>query len=248
MPNPFFRFKQFTIQHDRCAMKVSTDACLQGAWTPIAETVTNVLDIGAGTGLLSLMLAQRSDRIQVDAIELDSVTAVQAQENVASSPWNNRVLVINADATKHLYNKQYDLVICNPPFFNNSLLGDQDSRNLARHTVSLSYSDLWNILNKVLKPDGYASIMLPVVEHTEWEELLRRNDWHINHRLCIHHRANRSCKRIVSLCSRNATQNETERVTQSVTEKKLILYSAPNQYSPEAAELLKPFYLRFKTD
>ena len=244
MSNPFFRFKQFTIQQDRCAMKVSTDACLQGAWTPIKETVTSVLDIGAGTGLLSLMLAQRSDRILVDAIELDSATALQARENAASSPWNSRVRVINADATKYPYSKQYDLVVCNPPFFNNSLLGDDDSRNLARHTVSLSYSDLWNVLDQALTPDGYASIMLPVVEHAQWEDLLSKNDWHIHHRLCIHHRANSSCKRIVSVCSRNAAQ----KVTESVTEKKLVIYSAPNQYSPETSELLKPFYLRFKTD
>lgn len=240
MPNSFFRFQQFTIQQDRCAMKVSTDACLQGAWTPIAETVKSVLDIGAGTGLLSLMLAQRSDRIQVDALELDSATALQARENVASSPWSSRVCVINADATEHSYNKQYDLVVCNPPFFNNSLLGDNDSRNLARHNISLTYSDLWSVLNQVLTPDGCASIMLPVVEHAQWEDLLSKNDWHIHHRLCIHHRANSSCKRIVSLCSRKATE--------SVIEEKLIIYSAPNQYSLETSELLKPFYLRFKTD
>jgi tRNA1Val (adenine37-N6)-methyltransferase len=239
MPNPFFRFKQFTIQQDRCAMKVSTDACLQGAWTPIAENVTSVLDIGAGTGLLSLMLAQRSDRIHVDAIEIDEDASLQAQTNAASSPWSNRVHVINGDATKYLYSKQYDLVICNPPFFNDSLLSDSDSRNLARHTVSLSYSDLWKVLDQVLKPDGYASIMLPVVEHTHWESLLNTNDWHINHRLCIHHRANSSCKRIISLCSRNATEKPIE--------EKLFIYSAPNHYSTETSELLKPFYLRFKT-
>ena len=220
-------------------MKVSTDACLHGAWTPIAENVTSVLDIGAGTGLLSLMLAQRSERIHVDAIEIDRDASIQAQANAASSPWSNRVRVINGDVTKNLYNEKYDLVICNPPFFNNSLLGDKDSRNLARHTVSLSYSDLWNVLNKVLKPDGYASIMLPVVEHTQWESLLNKNDWHINHRLCTHHRANSSCKRIISLCSRNATEKSIE--------ERLVIYSAPNHYSPETSELLKPFYLRFKS-
>lgn len=220
-------------------MKVSTDACLHGAWTPIAEKVTSVLDIGAGTGLLSLMLAQRSDRIHVEAIEIDRDASRQARENAASSPWSNRVNVLNADVTKNLYNEKYDLVICNPPFFNNSLLGDKDSRNLARHTVSLSYSELWNVLDQVLKQDGYASIMLPVVEHAQWESLLTANDWHINHRLCIHHRANSSCKRIISLCSRNATEK--------VIEEKLVIYSAPNQYSPETSELLKPFYLRFKS-
>src|SRR5688500_11779251 len=129
MANQYFQFKQFSIQQDRCAMKVSTDACIQGAWTPIADNVKDVLDIGAGTGLLSLMLAQRNYDIRIDAVELDVEAAQQAKENVASSPWKDRVEVIQADVTQHSFTKLYDMVICNPPFFNNSLLGDTDTRN-----------------------------------------------------------------------------------------------------------------------
>lgn len=236
MANSYFQFKQFTIQQDQCAMKVSTDACLQGSWTPIAECVSDVLDVGTGTGLLSLMLAQRSETIQIDAVELDEAATQQAKENVASSPWKDRVKLINADIRSYSFRKQYDLVICNPPFFSNSLLGETDSRNLARHTVSLSQLDLLSVLNRVLKADGYASILLPVAQHATWAKLIEDFGWNINRRLDIHHKSNSSVNRIVSLCSRKPTEK--------LVEERLILYMAPSQYSAEATELLKPFYLK----
>eukprot|EP01136_Pigoraptor_vietnamica_P012822 Opistho-1_new@53158 len=117
MSNHYFQFKQFTIHQDKCAMKVSTDACIQGAWTPIANDVVHVLDIGTGTGLLSLMLAQRNSNIHIDAIELDADAARQAQENISASPWADRVDVMQGDVTAYQFAKQYDMVICNPPFF-----------------------------------------------------------------------------------------------------------------------------------
>ena len=236
MANQYFQFKQFIIQQDRCAMKVSTDACIQGAWTPIGDNVKDVLDIGAGTGLLSLILAQRNGNIHIDAIELDTEAAQQAKENATSSPWRDRVEVIQADVTKHSFNKQYNMVICNPPFFNNSLLGDTATRNQARHTLSLTYSDLLSVLNNVLKNDGYASILLPTAEHAEWEKLLNKNGWYVNHRLFVQPKENSLPNRIVSLCSRN--------MTQKIEEEKLVIYVAQNQYTNEATELLKPFYLK----
>lgn len=236
MANQYFQFKQFTVQQDRCAMKVSTDACIQGAWTPIADMVKDVLDIGAGTGLLSLMLAQRNPGICVDAIELDKDAAAQATENAALSPWKDRIEVIQDDVTQFSFGKQYDMVICNPPFFNNSLLGDTRARNHARHTLSLSYENLLQVIDKILKPDGYASILLPVTEHLEWGKLLNTNGWYINQRLFVHPKEDSAPNRIVSLCSRN--------MTGKVVEEKLVIYIGHNQYTPEATELLKPFYLK----
>src|SRR5690606_2219536 len=97
MSNSYFRFKQFTVHQEHCAMKVSTDACIQGAWTPIGAQVKNILDIGAGTGLLSLMLAQRQPQAKIDAIELDAAAAQQAAQNIAASPWADWVAVITGD-------------------------------------------------------------------------------------------------------------------------------------------------------
>lgn len=236
MANSYFQFKRFTIQQDRCGMKVSTDGCLQGAWTPIDDSVKVVVDIGAGTGLLSLMLAQRSDAIQVDAIELDVAATQQAMQNAAASPWSDRVKLINADVRTHSFDNRYDLAICNPPFFSNSLLGDKDLRNQARHTVTLPHLDLLNVLNRALKPDGYASIMLPIAEHETWDRLLQKSGWHIHRRLFIHPYEKSSANRLISLCSRNELQ--------CTNEERLVIYSNPNQYSPQASELLRPFYLK----
>src|SRR5262245_25570320 len=123
MSNTFFQFKQFRIEQDKCAMKVSTDACIQGAWTPIEENVRNVLDIGTGTGLLSLMLAQRKPGIRIEAIEIEEQAYKQAAENVAYSPWAEQIHVIPGDVRNDSLNRKFDLIVCNPPFFQNSLLG-----------------------------------------------------------------------------------------------------------------------------
>ncbi len=236
MANQYFQFKQFTIQQEHCAMKVSTDACIQGAWTPIGDNVQRVLDIGTGTGLLSLMLVQRNEQVHIDAIELDEQAAVQATENIKHAPWSERINLVQADARNYEPGRHYDMVICNPPFFNNSLLGDTDSRNTARHTLTLSYNDLLTVLDKVLMKEGYASILLPVAEHEEWEKLLNKNNWYISHRLLIQPKESGMPNRVVSLCSRNKLDD--------TIEEKLVIYSGLNEYTPEATELLKPFYLK----
>ena len=127
MPNPYFQFKQFIIYHDRCAMKVTTDSCLFGSWC--ADEIKNdnnkdeikkILDIGAGSGLLSLMIAQRNDCF-IDAIEIDEAAAKQAKENVAASPWKDRIEVHQINALHHSYQQLYDVIVSNPPFYENEL-------------------------------------------------------------------------------------------------------------------------------
>jgi tRNA1Val (adenine37-N6)-methyltransferase len=236
MSNQYFQFKQFTVHQERCAMKVSTDACIQGAWTPIAENVTTVLDIGAGTGLLSLMLAQRNADINIDAVELDEQAALQAKENVAASPWADRIQVIQSDIKAYTFTDPYDMVICNPPFFNNSLLGDNAERNNARHTISLSYNDLLHVLGNVLTADGCASILLPYTEHEAWGELLKQNRWRIHRRLFIKPKADALPNRVVSLCSRA--------MPEEVIDEQLVIYAGQGQYTLKAADLLSPFYLK----
>lgn len=235
MSNSWFRFKQFVIEQDRCAMKVSTDACVQGAWTPVAGDVKHVLDIGCGTGLLSLMLAQRYPDLVIDAIELDAAAAEQAAENVHASPWSGRIQVLQADARSFFADKKYELIICNPPFFNNSLLGPQQLRNHARHTLSLTYEDLFGCIENNLAAGGTAAVLLPSAEHQLWRKLLQANDWHIIRELLIAPRTGSAPNRVVSVCAPVYEHLQTETVA--------IRQEAGNDYTQEFVELLHSFYL-----
>lgn len=177
MANQYFSFKQFTIQQDRCAMKVSTDACLFGAY--IAELGRSrsvlprtILDIGTGTGLLSLMLAQKHPQAQITALELDEQAAIQAKENVFNSPWNERITVIRQDVLhwNETEDSIFDLIICNPPFFNQHLLSEGEQRAMARHDNYLSLTHLNQIAEKHLTDQGMLALLLP---HSRKEECLK---------------------------------------------------------------------------
>lgn len=162
-----FTFKQFTISQDRCAMKVGTDGVLLGAWARIARS-RHILDIGTGTGLVALMAAQRS-KADIVAIDLDAEAVVQAAENVAASPWAERIQVFEADA-RELANSEFiasnpellfDAILCNPPFFENSLKSPDAARSMARHTDTLSFDELACNAAHLLAPKGELSVVIP---------------------------------------------------------------------------------------
>lgn len=235
MSNTYFQFKQFRIEQDRCAMKVTTDACIQGAWTPILQHVKRVLDIGAGTGILSLMLAQRNKGILIDAIEFDRDAAGQARENVTGSLWNDRIQVWEGDVRNYMFPCKYDLIISNPPFFNNSLLGYKTNKNIARHTQSLSYIDLLKVVGSSLKDDGYVSILLPYDEYVFWKTLAAGEGWNEFSRLSIRHSPYMPVKRVVGLFSKSNTLPFNEHT--------IMIKKNEQNYTKEFIELLAPFYL-----
>ncbi len=236
MSNQYFRFKEFTVWQDRCAMKVTTDACIQAAWTPVMPHVKTVLDIGAGTGLLSLMLAQRCEGINIDAIEVDHAAAVQAKENVEGSPWGDRINVLEGDACGYAFDRKYDLIITNPPFFINSLVSEDERKNRARHTGSLSQQDIIDIAAANLNKDGHLSILLPYPEYLLFASLIKAFGWAESGRLLVSHKIDSPVNRVVALFSRGG-------VPCTNNEETLVIKDVDGQYTAAFTALLHPFYL-----
>lgn len=234
MSNSYFQFKQFTVNQGRCAMKVSTDACIQGAWTPLRPGIRRVLDIGTGTGLLSLMIAQRLHDTSIDAIELDEEAVLQARENVSSSPFADRIQIILGDAALWETERRYDLIICNPPFFKSALLGPDKPRNAARHIDSLDAATLAQVVLNYLDPQGVASFLWPVQEFESFKEVADKAGLHLVRQLSIRHRPAAPETRVVSLWQKTPLGYEKEELT---------IKSSVEGYSEEFAALLKPFYL-----
>ncbi len=151
-----FQFKQFTIEQEMCAMKVGTDGVLLGAW---ARGGQHVLDVGTGTGVIALMMAQRYSKAHVVAIDIDERAVLQARLNVSQSPFSGRVDVVQQALQEH--QGEYDAIVSNPPFFIDSLAAPDQQRNMARHTETLSYGELMQAAHRLLTDDGELSVVVP---------------------------------------------------------------------------------------
>lgn len=174
MSNSWFRFKQFTIQQDHCAMKVCTDACLFGAW--LSNKVPQqgqILDIGSGTGLLMMMLAQRS-QAEIHGIEIDPGAYQQSKENTGQNDWRERLTVFNGDVRNYSLPLRYDLIIANPPFFENDLPSVADPEQIAKHSKLLTLDELLIAINNNLQPQGSFAILLP---YHRWEYFDKLAHW-----------------------------------------------------------------------
>lgn len=227
--------KQMRIEQADCAMKVSTDACILGAWTPILPNIKTVLDIGTGTGLLSLMLAQRADSVEIDALEIDSQAAAQARQNVSDSPFSKQINIVHTDAKKWEASKKYDLIISNPPFFTKSLKGDNEQRNAARHNDDFTQDDLCKMIFENLSDTGYASVLLPVSEKEKWLKVAAQNGLFQIACLSLQPYETSKANRNIWICSKLSSEK--------LSENKLIIYRSPGVYTVEFTELLRPFYL-----
>ena len=173
MTKQAFRFKEFTINQDRCAMKVGTDGVLLGAWTHISSNVDSILDIGAGTGLLALQCAQRSYAETIDALEIDDQAYEQAVENFENSPWSDRLFCYHASFQEFVdeMDESYDLIISNPPYFTDTFKSLEEKRALARHTIELPFKELLEGCSKLLSEGGQCSFVLPFKESGPFLEL-----------------------------------------------------------------------------
>lgn len=161
MANDFFQFKQFIVRQQHCAMKVGTDGTLLGSWASAPAGACRILDVGTGTGLIALMMAQRFPEAQVTGIDIDTDAVGQASENALESPFKERIMIREGDVTRMEDTDGFDAIVCNPPFFDRSLTCPDQQRTEARHTVSLTYRQLMESAFRLLKDDGRLSVIIP---------------------------------------------------------------------------------------
>ncbi len=233
-----FTFKQFFVAHDRCAMKVGTDGVLLGAWAPV-EKARKVLDIGCGSGLIALMIAQRSaPEVEIDGVELEPEAAQQASSNAAQSPWAERVHIYAQDvhqfAESHPH--QYDLIVSNPPYFAPAVACRDEARDTARYTGSLTHDALLNCAEKLITKEGVFCVVLP---HDLGEELARlavQQDWFVHCQVNIRDRPGKPLHRMLLTLSRQPAETQYQH---------LDLRQSEGVYSPEFCALISEFYLNY---
>ena len=228
-----FRFKQFSVYQSQSAMKVGTDAVILGAYTKV-EAAKSILDIGCGTAVLSLMLAQKSSA-QITAIEIESAAAKEAAYNVSISPWKDQIKVLHQDFLS-FYNNQsansYDLIICNPPFFRGK--NSNDSRSLARQSSNLPFEQLFEGVTKLLSADGSFYGIFPNSEMEYLSKIFKANQLFVNKRLLLKGNAHSAVKRVIVCLKKKATDFE---------EEILIIEEKRNEYTKDCHEILRPYLL-----
>ena len=235
MSNSYFSFKQFTVHQDKCAMKVGIDGVLLGAWTRVEDCQT-ILDVGTGTGLIALMLAQRSNA-HITGIDIDSGAVLQAAENVKNSPWKERISILEQSfqGFTEADSQQFDLIVSNPPYFVNSLKAPSESRSAARHTDSLSHNELIENALKMLSPTGRICLILPLNEGIECIRIAESLGLFCSKRVNVYPKRDGEIKRLL-------LEFKTVKTECEVSE--LVIEEIRHQYSPEFCELAKDYYLK----
>ncbi len=239
MPNQKFAFKQFVIHQDKCAMKVGTDAVLLGAWIR-PEQSFRILDIGTGTGVIALMLAQKSEGI-IDAIDIDLNSCLQAKENVLASKWSSRINVLNTsfqDYCKLNSDKKYDLIVSNPPYFIDSYKATDEERSKARHADTLPYKELLDGVIKMLAPAGKFCVILPTKEAEIFKNLAEEQFLFLNKLMRVRTKEHTTEKRWMM---------RFEFTRKSFSENTIVIEHGdePHSYTSEYKELTKDYYLAF---
>lgn len=239
-----FKFKQFVINQDRCAMKIGTDSVLLGAWTSLDSNPYSILDIGAGTGVLALMLAQRSGAELIDAIEIDDAAYEQCVDNFETSPWGDRLFCYHASLEEFVdelsanetgNDEKYDLIISNPPFYADTYKSDNEKRDLARFVDAMPFRQLIESVSKLLSPQGLFSVVIPFSEEKDFIVLASKEHLFPNQILRV----------------KGTPQSETKRSLiefsfqeSSVNPKELVIETSRHQYTDDYIALTKDFYLK----
>lgn len=238
--NTWFQFKQFTIHQENTAMKVCTDACLFGAW--VANKIElneinadNILDIGCGTGLLTVMLAQKT-KAQIDSVELNINAFQQSFDNVHLTPWNERIRIYHESIINFKSQKKYDLIICNPPFYEDHLKSKNIKRNEAMHSTTLSFIELAVAIKKNLSETGIAAILLPSTSVESFEKSMSAHSLFTFEKSNVSHSPQHPFFRSMLLISEGKRE---------VGQSYLSIKNIDQSYSTEFKFFLKDYYLNF---
>ncbi|MCM8568727.1 methyltransferase [Gramella jeungdoensis] len=240
MPPKPFKFKQFSIDQDRCAMKIGTDGVLLGAWTSLEHNPESILDIGTGTGLIALMLAQRSDAFQIDALEIEDNAYEQAVENFEKSDWGDRLFCYHAGFDEFVDEMQdeeekYDLIISNPPFYSENYKSGEINRDKARFADALPLAELIEGASLLLSKTGYFDLIIPFSEEEKALKLGKKHLLFPNRITRVKGNKNAPIKRSLISFGFEKTETETD---------ELILEISRHNYTEEFKALVKDFYLK----
>jgi tRNA1Val (adenine37-N6)-methyltransferase len=239
MASDFFRFKQFTVFHDRSTMKVGTDGVLLGAWCKLNDA-KNILDIGTGSGLIALMLAQRSNvHTHIDAVEIESHNAEQAIENVQQSPWREKIIVHQLPVQEFFPEKKYELIVSNPPYFKNSYQPPDKKRTTARHTVTLTFTELLSAAKRLLATDGKFNVVLPHQEAIEFIQLAETSGLFCTRQGNFRTREKKPIERLLLEFSTTPAYTEEEEIL-------LYLDVTGEEWSDHYKQLTRDFYLKIE--
>ena len=233
-----FQFKQFSVEQDRTAMKIGTDGVLLGAWTPIENNPYSILDIGTGTGIIALMLAQRSSAEQIDALEIDEDAYEQATDNFENSPWNDRLFCFHAGLDEFVEEPEdeYDLIVSNPPFYSEDYKSNNDQRDLARFQDAMPFEDLIEAAALLLSENGIFSVIIPFKEESPFLALANEYELFPLKITRVKGTPTSEIKRSLLAFSRNSISN--------FPIDELIIETARHIYTPEYIDLTKDFYLK----
>ncbi|HEY3405646.1 MAG TPA: methyltransferase [Ohtaekwangia sp.] len=231
----YFQFKQFDVHHDRCTMKVGTDGVLLGTWVNI-RNATRILDIGTGSGVIALILAQRSAaETGIDAVEVEEQDATQAMENALGSPWPKKIKIHHTSIQQFTTRKKYDLIVSNPPYFINSQQPPDAKRIQARHTVTLNHTDLLRAVTNYLHPSGAFNIVLPFTEGLQFIDLARTFALHCSRQWSFRTRNEKPIERWLLEFSSEVKTMETGEI---------LLYDRDTNWSESYRNLTRDFYLK----
>jgi len=220
-------------------MKVTTDGCLFGAWCAEELSRSNMkiekgLDIGTGTGLLSLMVEQKNDLV-IDAIEINEEATAQATENIVASPWKEKITVIHADVLHWKASGNYDCIISNPPFYESDLKSAVTSKNIAHHDEGLKLDDLFSFIQKHLDADGIFFLLLPTKRESDLDLLLQRFHLFLHKKIMVRQTENHSAFRLMIQGAKQKPQ--------TIISNELVIKNKSNEYTAEFIALLKDYYL-----